>query len=44
VLFRSPVYVKYNNVFRTSKKLVPGNLEINMVLGPQQIEDVKEKK
>jgi type VI secretion system VasD/TssJ family lipoprotein len=43
-LFEVPVYVKYNNVFRTSKKLVPGNLEINMVLGPQQIEDVKGKK
>lgn len=43
-LFEVPVYVKYNNVLRTAKKLVPGNLEINMVLGPQQIENVKEKK
>lgn len=43
-MFEVPVYVKYQNMFKTSKKLVPGKLEINMVLGPQQIEDAKGKK
>lgn len=42
-LFDVPVYVKYNNFFRTSKKLVPGNLELNMTMGSQKIEDVEKK-
>ncbi len=40
-LYEVPVYVKNQNIFRTSKKLVPGKLEMNVVLGPQQIVDGK---
>lgn len=43
-LFDVPVYVKFTNIFNLSRKLVPAPLEINLALGPQQIETLKEKK
>ena len=43
-IFDVPVCVKFNNILHLSRKHVPGPLEINMALGPQQIDVVKEKK
>lgn len=43
-LFDVPVYVKFTNIFKLSRKLVPAPLEINLSLGPQQIETLKDKK
>lgn len=43
-LFHVPVDVKFTNILKLSRKLVPSKLEINLTLGPQQIEDTKEKK
>jgi type VI secretion system VasD/TssJ family lipoprotein len=40
-LFDVPVYVKFTNILKLSRKLVPAPLEINLKLGPQQIETVK---
>ncbi len=41
--FDIPVQVKIDNIFKLSQKLVPGVLDINLKLGPQQIEKLKEK-
>lgn len=43
-LFDVPVYVKFTNITKLSRKLVPAPLEINLTLGPQQIAVLKEKK
>lgn len=42
-LFDVPVYVKIDNILELSRKLVPGQLEINLALGSQQIDEIKEK-
>ena len=42
-LFDVPVYVKFTNILKLSRKLVPAPLDINLTLGPTQIEtDEKE--
>ncbi|GAB6097185.1 type VI secretion system lipoprotein TssJ [Desulfatiferula olefinivorans] len=43
-LFHIPVDVKFTNILNLSRKLVPSKLEINLTLGPQQIDDTKEEK
>ncbi len=42
-LYEIPVQVKIDNIFKLTQKLVPVTLDINLKLGPQQIEAVKEK-
>ena len=40
-----PVYVKFTNILKLQRKLIPAPLEINLTLGPNQIETVtKDKK
>ncbi len=43
-LFEVPVHVKIDNILKMSQKLTPGILDIKLKLGPQLIEELKEKK
>jgi type VI secretion system VasD/TssJ family lipoprotein len=43
-LFDVPVHIKKSSMWSLQRKLVPGPLTINLSLGPQQIEDEKDKK
>ncbi len=42
-LFDIPVQIKIDNILKLTQKLVPVTLDINLKLGPQQIEALKEK-
>lgn len=41
-LIEVPVYIERTSTFSMNKKLVPGQLRSDFVLGPDQIEDVKD--
>ncbi|WP_300667609.1 type VI secretion system lipoprotein TssJ [Desulfoluna sp.] len=41
-LVEVPVYIERTRTFSMNKKLVPGQLRCDFVLGPDQIEDVKD--
>lgn len=43
-LFDIPVYVKFTNILKFQRKLVPAPLEINLTLGPNQIETLEKEK
>ncbi len=42
-LFDIPVYTKWDNILSLSRKLEPAQLQIDLILGPNQITDVKKK-
>lgn len=42
-LFDVPLHVKRESLLKMTRKLVPGTLVINLKLGPQQIEEIKER-